>query len=120
MPAFPLTHNSTGWDSKHYKAIPEDPSIKTEMDGGYMVSRPRHTRTPRLTFSLGWKSMLHADRNTVKAFWNTVRGSSNTFTWTDPDTNTVFTVRFKGQISEEYVGKGNLKLWNLTMELEQV
>jgi phage-related protein len=120
MAAFPLNHNSQGWDSKLYKVSKEDKSIRTEMDGGYMTSRPRHTRAARRTWTIGWKSMLNADKLTLETFWDTVAGGSDSFTWTEPDTSTVYTVRFKGPINFEYAGMGNTKLWDVTLSLEQV
>jgi phage-related protein len=120
MAAFPLTHESTGFDSHGYKVDFEDPSIMTEMEGGYMTSRPRHTRAPRRTFSLVWRSMVHADYQTLRTFYDARRGGSETFTWTDPETTTVYTVRFKGGLSASYFGLGATKLWDLSLQLEQV
>jgi hypothetical protein len=118
---FPLDYRSKGWDSAAYQVNSEDPSIKTEMDGGYMVSRPRHTRLPRKTFTIGWKKMLDTDKVILQNFWNVRRGGSNSFTWTDPVEDVGYTVRFKSQgLNFQYAGAGNTKLWDITIELEQV
>lgn len=119
-PVFPLDNNTQGWDSKLYKVTSEDPAIKAEMEGGYMISRPRHTRTPRKTIQFGWHSMADADYQALKAFWNQVFGGSMNFTWHDPYTNTDLTVRFKQAIDETYVGMGDTRLWDVTVTVEQV
>jgi hypothetical protein len=70
MPAFPLSHQTQGWDSKKFKVSSENPSITTPMEGGYTISRPRHTRPPRKTWRMGWECMKDTDYQTLKAFWD--------------------------------------------------
>lgn len=120
MSTFPLNHNTQGWDSSLYEVTSEDPAIKTEMEGGYMVSRPRHTRLPRRTFSLGWRSMSAIDAGVLKSFYDAMRGASLSFNWTDPNTNTTVTVRFKDGLTLKYVGKGSLKLYDCNLKFEEV
>ena len=118
---FPLTKNSNGFDSASYSVMQENPAIKTEMEGGYMTSRPRFTRTPRKTFTLAWKAMLNTDKIILDAFWNTNKGSSDSFIWRDPVLDVDFTVRFKGDnLNFKYVGLGATRLWDIQITLEQV
>jgi phage-related protein len=119
---FPLDHNSQGWDSTLYQVERENQAITTEMEGGYMCSRPRHTRTPRKTFTLGWQNLSNTDYATLSAFWDSHFGASKTFTWTDPPTGTLYTVRFKAKdgFIAKYLGKRALRIWQVTVVLEQV
>lgn len=126
MALFPLTHNTQGWDSRLYKATPEDPALKTEMEGGYTVSRARHTRTPRMTWRFGWRSMKDSDYQLALDFWKARRGASETFTWVDPASITqalpagiTYTVRFKSW-DGAYVGAGSNRMWDLNIEVEQL
>lgn len=116
-PVFPTL--SKGQDSQFYEMTPEDPALKTQMEGGYVVSRPKHTRKPRRTFKTGFSSITQADYTTLMTFWETVRGGSLIFDWTDPATGTVYQVRFAAQPAFKYVGKGNTRLWDVQMTLEQ-
>lgn len=129
MLAFPLTRNSTGWDSAEFVPEQENPAITTEMEGGYTVSRPRHTRDPRRSWKLGWKSTTDAEKQLLENFWDAVRGSSDAFTWTDPSTITPenllgvsYVCRFKpgSKPSYKYMGRGPLRIWDMSCEIEQL
>lgn len=127
---FPFLHDAAGagFDAKGYKIAREDQSIKTEMEGGYMTSRPRHTRVPRRTFSLNWRGMTNANKLTLDQFYVTMRGSSNTFYWTEPVTGAAILVRFKDAIQYEYAGMAMTNyttgalapVWNVSVEVEEV
>lgn len=116
-PVFPTL--AMGQDSKYYAIGQEDVAMKTKMDGGYVVSRAKHTRIPRLTFKTGFTAIGEADRALLTAFYNTVRGGSVIFDWTDPVQNTVYQVRFGGEIEYKYTGVGGVRLWDVTINLEQ-
>lgn len=116
-PVFP--NLSKGQDSQFYEMTPEDPALKTSMDGGYVVSRAKHTRKPRRTFKTGFSSIIQADYTLLADFWDTVRGGSIVFDWIDPATGSLYNVRFASQISFKYVGKGDTKLWDVQITLEQ-
>jgi len=122
-PVFPTL--STGQDSRHYTMTQEDPAIKSEMEGGYVVSRPRHTRKPRKKFTGGFTEIRDADKALLEAFYDTVRGGSLIFDWTDPQsamnggTPKVYQVRFEGELRFTYKGIGPTKLWDVTFTLQQ-
>lgn len=119
-PVFPtLALTRGGHDSSQYRVKPEDPSMKTEMDGGYVVSRKRHTRKPRLTFTTAYKEITDADRKTLLNFYQQVGGGSVVFDWTDPVDKIVYQVRFDGDLDFQYVGIGQTKLWNIQFQLVQ-
>lgn len=106
-------------DSKFYNVELEDPAIKSEMDGGYVVSRARHTRKPRKTYTTGYSEILEPDRKRLEDFWTLVRGGSVIFDWTDPVEKAVCKVRFTQPLKFKYTGVGDLKKWEVSITLEQ-
>lgn len=106
-------------DSKFYSVEQEDVGLKTTMDGGYVVSRAKHTRTPRRTFTTGFTTIRTADKALLEAFYTTVRGSSVIFDWTDPVSLTVYQVRFADKLTFKYTGMGAMQLWDVGVKLEQ-
>ena len=117
-PQFPTL--SKGQDSKHFDFTPEDPSLQTPMDGGYMASRAKHTRTPRLTFKSGFTEITNDDKNALMSFYNQVKGGSVIFDWIHPVDGTTYSVRFKGKLNFVYAGIGSTARWNVTFTIEQV
>ena len=86
--AFPtLTQNPISIDYQH-----EDATVKTEFEAGYVQARERHTRD-RLTFSVAYSKLTAVNRASLLAHYASVRGSG-AFDWTDPDTATVYSVRY--------------------------
>lgn len=116
-PVFPTT--SKGQDSKFYEVSREDPALKTEMEGGYVVSRAKHTRRPRRKFKTGYTGIGNADRVILEGFYDKVRGGSVVFDWKDPIEQTVYQVRFAQPPAFKYAGIGINQLWDVTIELEQ-
>lgn len=92
MAEFPIL--SKGQDSRYYDMQPENPAMGSEMEGGYVFTRPRFTRTPRKRFKTGFTDITQDDRLILESFWNEVKGSSNAFLWTDPTDGRVYNVRF--------------------------
>ena len=116
-PVFPVL--KMGQDSKYYKVSIEDPSMKTPMDGGYVVSRAKHTRKPRRTFTTGFTQLTNADRQILESFYDSVRGGSVIFDWTDPINNQTFQVRFASEFAFQYTGVGVSQLWDVSFTLQQ-
>jgi hypothetical protein len=123
-PVFPTL--STGQDSSKYTRALEDVAMKTTMDGGYVVSRAKHTRAPRRTFTSGFTSIRKADKELLEAFYDTVKGGSVIFDWIDPTTQmgvsptpVTYAVRFTGEFKWQYRGIGPTELWDVTFTLEQ-
>lgn len=118
-PVFPTL--SQGQDSKFYSVVRENVAMKTKMEGGYVVSRARHTRTPRRTFTTGFSNLTNADRASLESFWDTVRGGSVIFDWTDPVSNVAIPVRFAGDsgLTWKYEGVGYTRLWSVQFTLEE-
>jgi len=108
----PFPTLSKAEDSSFFKVEYEDPSMKVEMDGGYTLSRARHTRTPRRMFTTGFSYLTDAERATLETLYQNMRGGSSSFIWTNPVSLEEVTVRFDGAINFDYAGMGDTVLWH--------
>lgn len=117
MAAFPINDKQ---DSSQYSETSEDVAIREKTEGGYVYSRPKFTRTARKTFTSGFSDLNNTDKLLVQAFWDTVKGGSDIFTWINPITSAVHNVRFTKKFTFEYIGRGNVHRWNVSgIELEE-
>lgn len=124
-PVFPTLAKKP--DSSQHVVEREDPALATEMEGGYVVTRARHTRTPRRTWTIGYSELRDADKQLLDNFWDTVRGPSVVFDWTDPESAMnggaakTYQVRFLpgAALKWSYKGVGPLKVWYVTFQLQQ-
>lgn len=116
---FPTLASGERSDSSKYSTQIEDVATKTNMEGGYVVSRPKFTRLPRKTFNIAYTAMGQTDKLAIEAFYVTVLGGSSIFNWTDPVTNTVYAARFADKVKYTYTGKGNRHLWDVAFMLEE-
>lgn len=116
-PVFPTMDKDQ--DSRFYSVDLEDKAMKSQMDGGYVVSRAKHTRRPRRSFKTGFTGILNADRARLEAFYELVGGGSVVFDWTDPIEQKVYQVRFGAALSFKYSGIGIAQLWDVQIQLEQ-
>lgn len=118
-PAYPTLANKP--DSRKYQVTQEDPAIRSPLEGGYVASRPRHTRaTMRQTWNISYTFVPDSDKDALVSFVNTVKGGSNIFTWTNPEDGVLYYVRFKQMPSYKYVGAGSSRRWDIDFALEQV
>lgn len=98
-----------------------DPAIKQQSDGGYTVTRPRYTRAPQRTWTIGFTNISQTEKELLEQFWIDMRGGSNSFTWRDQNTDVTHTVRFDGEINYTYVGAGIEKRWDVSsIKLKEV
>jgi len=119
-PIFPtLELKRGGIDSSLYRVKPENPAMVTDLEGGYVVSRKRHTRKPRLTFTFGYKEIGDADYKKLLDFYQAVGGGSVIFDWTDPVDKVVYQVRFSAEPDFQYSGIGATRLWSVQFEVMQ-
>jgi hypothetical protein len=117
METFPFNNEQ---DAKKFGISLEDPAIKNPMEGGYDYTRPRHTRTPRRSWTSGLTYLTQAQMDTFTAFWNTVHGSSDIFLWKYPITGALIEVRFDGSPDFKYVGAGLNFRWDVTFKVKEV
>lgn len=116
---YPTLPSGAVADSSKFEVTYADPAMRAEMEGGYAVTRARHTRRPLKTFKISYTSIKNADKLVLAAFYEQVRGGSVAFNWTDPQSLETSTVRFKGSFGFKYVGHGGNHRWDCSFELEQ-
>jgi phage-related protein len=117
MAALPL---QTKQDSSKYGFEQEDVGVRSEMEGGYILTRPRHTRTPRRTWKTGWTDLSNAEKLTLEAFIAS-HGTYKAFDYNLPVEGTLVNVRFRKVPVYEYKGFGALLRWDINeVELEEV
>lgn len=112
MPTFPDTIRVL--DAASFEEEYENVSVPPgEMEGGYVITRPRFTRAPRRTWSFKYVEMRDADKEALEDFWKLVKGSSSAFDWTHPITNDVINVRFGFDMKMRFkrIGFGDLNIW---------
>jgi hypothetical protein len=79
---FPREELSVPADAKFYEVEVENPVIRTEFEGGYVASRPRHNRGRlRRIWTTGYTALTAADKQVIEDFWNETKGGSLIFTW---------------------------------------
>lgn len=107
-------------DSKFHNVSHEDPAMRSKMEGGYVMSRARFTRTPRRTFTTGFTDISNADKAALEAFWHTKQGGSVSMIWVDPVSSESVVVRFTKPLNFAYTGLGGTHLWTVQFDLEEV
>lgn len=107
-------------DAKHYSVTRKDNTIRTDVEGGYTISRPRTTRALRRIWTTGFTGIDNTERNLIETFYaEQSRGGAMTFSWTDPIEQEEHVVRFIGDLSWQYEGMGSRPLWTLKVTLEE-
>jgi phage-related protein len=96
-----------------------DPTVRTEIEAGFVASRTRFTRAPR-KWSLRFDMTKTVNKNTIAAF-ATARGiGGEAFTWYEPVAGELVSVRFQGPPT--YIpaeSTGNTR-WTVSFVLEEV
>tara|TARA_B110000037_G_scaffold186980_1_gene217274 strand:- start:361 stop:726 length:366 start_codon:yes stop_codon:yes gene_type:complete len=121
MADFPPVELAGQEDSgKHSRTQSDKATMTFESEGGYKITRRRHTRRPREQYDTGFTCITEAQRIALYNFWNSKVGGQH-FTWNDPVTGLVKQVRFVGRYTEKYSGMGSQILWNITdLKLEEI
>ena len=74
------------------------------------VEQREANRSVKLRFSFKYRLINNNDRRLLNDFWNARRGGYEKWTWTNPETGTEYTVKFKmKEIGLNYYRFG---LWN--------
>ena len=106
-------------DAKYFSENLDDPALRVDYDGGYQATRPRYTRAPRRTWTTGFTLMGQTEYEACRTFYESRKGGSESFTWTNPADGVEYTVRFQ-EFSPEYIGPGPGRRFNLKIKLKQV
>lgn len=112
-PVFPTLSHPPEYPLKETRI---DQSLKSEVEKGYVVTRPRFTRT-RKRIRVTYNVLSQADKNTLDTFVDTVKGDANIFTWTHPQSGTVYNVRFAKPPEFELFA---IDYWKTEFDLETV
>jgi hypothetical protein len=114
---FPLADKQ---DSSKFGFEQEDVGIRSEMEGGYVLTRPRHNRNPRRTWHTGFSDLSNIDKLTLETFID-AQGTYLAFNYTLPVTGDIINVRFKQMPKFEYKGFGANLRWDVSdILLEEV
>ena len=113
----PIMPYVTEQDSQYFMESPEDPAMRTDMEGGYEISRARFTRAPRRTYTSGFTRMTQTQKDALDTFYDSVKGGSVVFDWTHPQKNTVMQVRFTKAMTAKYAGRGGVHYWDIQFEV---
>ena len=98
----------------------EDVGMKSETDGGYVFTRPRHTRKPRRTFSTGWMDMNQTDFDAMENFFDIV-GAFTAFNYVNyMKSDEIVNVRFAEPPKYSYEGVGATKRYTIKIKIEEV
>ena len=96
-----------------------DPAIRSQSEGGYVTSRARFTRTQgKWTIRYDW--MSQANKDTLKTFIAARSAGAGEFTWTNPEDDTAYTVRFLGLVKYTAHSNTNFLWWIVEFILEEV
>lgn len=107
-------------DSTKFTLELEDVGVRSEMEGGYVLTRPRHTRRPRRTWTTGFTDLSDDQKNTFEAFFNT-HGTYKVFTYEVNTSNEIVQVRFSSVPAFDYKGFGTNFRWDVgSIKLEEV
>jgi len=94
-----------------------DVIIRSEVQGGYELTRPRATRS-RGIFGFNYFAMPVADYATLRSFESaTLKNGADSFTWIHPVRKTTHTVRLTGPIK---YANPDCNLFNASFEVKEV
>jgi hypothetical protein len=120
MQTFPALPSLSKPDSSQFSYTVEDPSMGSETEGGYKITRARFRRTKlRRSWPLKYTMLTNSDRLALENFYNLVRGGSEIFQWTNPQDDLVYLVRFEGELKFGYEGIGLSQRWNCSFTLAE-
>lgn len=90
--------------------------IRTEMEQGYVQTRARLTKAPR-KWRFSHVMLTSSEKSTWLAFWDSKKGGSASFSFTDPISGGDVSVRFA--MKEPEVLLAIPGRWNINVELEE-
>lgn len=100
-------------------ALAVDPTLKSQTEAGYEVTRSKFTRMRR-KWGVHYDLLNGTDMGLLRAHETAMQGGSLLFTWTHPVSGTAYTVRFgDGGVKGPEVSKGGINL-KISFELVQV
>lgn len=111
------THNPIVGDFE--SSMAHNPAIRSQSEGGYVTSRARFTRIAR-KWTVRYDWMSQDNKNTLKTFEDARQAGADSFTWTNPEDDTAYTVRFLEPITYTPQPDVNFLWWLVSFGLEEV
>ena len=90
MPTFPTLTTPPNYPLKE---IIDDGSIKNVSEAGYITTRRKYTHQNISYAEISYTMLTDTDKEALRTFYDTVE-NVDTFEWTHPYTDVVYTVRF--------------------------
>jgi len=113
---FPTLSVGTSFENFR-EEIAYDPTIRSEMENGLVVTRPRFTALDD-GFSKIIRFMTGADKVLLKTMQTNVRVGAGTIDWTNPDDDVVYEVRLGSPIRFQIEPTDHTK-WSARIEFVQ-
>jgi hypothetical protein len=108
-------------DSSKFAQEKENPALASKMDGGYVVTRPRHTRRPRRTFTLAFTDFTDAQRALVDDHFDAMHGGAMIFYFVHPVSKESILARYTTDTTLQwgYSGSGRTPLWGVSFKVQE-
>lgn len=94
-----------------------DPTIRSETEAGYRITRKRFTRVPK-KWDFKYTQMSNADKEALATFEESVGYGSGIFNWTHPVSSTQYIVRFAELVKYDLSESDNNE-WDVSVSLEE-
>ncbi len=90
---------------------------RVAMDPGFVYAY-YYDANPVASWELNFSVLTASELSTLRAFWESMKGAWDTFSFTDPDTSTAYTCRFEGNdFTVSYLGAGQYALKLVIIEV---
>ena len=99
--------------------IAQDPTIRSQYDGGYVQTRARFTNIKR-RWNVHYTMMSQTNKNTIRTFEAARKVGAESFSWTNPENGNSYTVRFLEPVVYRPINNMGYLYWDITFILEQV
>lgn len=96
--------------------------VSTVYDSGHVQTTATQTKR-RIRWPMSWSNRNQTDRDTLMALHAATTGRVGPFNWTDPETGTVYLLRFTAPMQCRMVSRGGSsggRIWSLSSEVEEV
>ena len=106
-------------DAAAFREMYIDNAIRSNTEGGYVKTRPRHTRGQLKKFQITWTDVSDADKEVIQSFFETVYTYSE-LEFTHPTEALDYSVRFEAPPDFKYIGAGTNYRWTITAVLVEI
>jgi hypothetical protein len=101
-----------------HETLAYDPSLKSQSEDGIILSRARFTTTKK-KWDISYNYLTDTDKILLLALQTEVMVSADVFTWTNPQNNTSYTVRFAEPIKFDLM-PNDRNCWSVSFSLIEV